>query len=69
MKYTNLRRAAIGATLIVILGVALMLRTPDRVWVQRDYMLISGATVLILLNLGASYYMDRRNHQKGLSAK
>jgi len=69
MKYTNLRRAAIGATLVIILGVVLILRTPDRVWTERDYLLITGAATLVLLNLSASYYMDYRNHQKGLGAK
>ncbi|QDU27610.1 hypothetical protein ETAA8_26980 [Anatilimnocola aggregata] len=69
MKYTNFRRAAIGAVLVLALGCILLLRDPNRVWGERDYLLASAATILIVLNLGASYYMDKRNHEKSLKAR
>lgn len=63
MKYTHLRRAAIGAAVIAVLACFVMLRNANREFSARDYTMLGGAIALVALNLGASYYMDVRNHQ------
>lgn len=64
MKYTNTRRAALGATAILILGLIIFFRNGGLPKTSTDYMLMGAAFVLVGLNLGMSYYFDLQNHQR-----
>lgn len=68
MKYNNTRRAAMGATVIAILGLIIFFRNGGLPKTQTDYMLMGAAFLLVGLNLAMSYYFDvqqfQREHKK-----
>ncbi len=69
MKLTNTRRAAMGLLVILILAMFTWWRRAGKPFTQTDYMLIGAAVFLVTLNMIASYYFDRSNHERGLKGK
>ena len=60
MKFTNTKRALMGAAAILVLGAVITYRNAGRVFTKRDLILIGAAVLLVTMNVVASYYFDRQ---------
>ena len=64
MKYTNTRRAAMGAAAILVLGLIIFFRNGRLPKTSTEYMLMGAAFVLVGLNLAMSYYFDLQGNRQ-----
>ena len=66
MQYTNTRRAAMGAAMILILAFVIFVWRGRWPQTSADYALVGAAFALVALNLAMSYYFDLQRHRRDL---
>jgi membrane-associated PAP2 superfamily phosphatase len=69
MKYTNTKRALMGAIAIAALLGILLYRRAGAAFTQSDYLIVGAALLLVAMNLAGSYYYDRKAYQENSRGK